>query len=79
MTQLEQVRERRREEETACEAAGELGPRLGQRLRLCDRDELRRRPVEPREEVTDLGHGQALEPGVRPRVLRRATKSSSST
>ena len=74
MAELEEVRQGRREEDAAREATDELGAGLREHVRLGDGDELRRRPVEPREQVAHLGHGQALEAGVRARVLGLARR-----
>jgi hypothetical protein len=69
ISDLEHVRQRRREERTAVEPALELGADLGQDGRLRDGDELRRRPLEPCEEVADRDDRQTLEDGVPARVL----------
>ena len=66
--ELEEVRQRGRDEEAVVERALEVEPHLGEALRLGDRDELRRRPVEPGEEVADLRDSQPLEARVRARV-----------
>ena len=60
-----------RQEDAARRSAPRVAPRMAARtLGLGDRDDLRRRAVEPLEEVADLGHGEVLEAGVRARVLR---------
>src|SRR5581483_4723236 len=59
--ELEEVRQRLRDEEAAVEVR--LHPHLEriQLERVADADELRRRPVEPREEVADRVDGELLE------------------
>ena len=69
MPELEQVRKRRREVEALAELALEVEADLGEPRGLGDRDELRRLPLEPSEEVADLGDREALEAGVGARVL----------
>jgi hypothetical protein len=72
VSQLEEVRQGRGEKDATREAPDELGASLREHIRLGDGDELRRRLVEPREQVAHLGHGQVLEAGVGARVLRFA-------
>jgi hypothetical protein len=66
VAELEEVGERRRDEQPVVERTLDLDPDLREPFRLGDRDELRRRALEPGEQVADLRHGQALEGGVRP-------------
>jgi hypothetical protein len=66
MAELEEVGERGRDEHSPLEDRFEVTPDLGEPLRFGDRDELRGRPSEPREEVADLRDRKALEVRVRP-------------
>ena len=60
--ELEEDRKRLGDEGAAVESRPQLDLEAVERLRLADHDDLRRRPVEPREEVAD---GVRLEPRVR--------------
>ena len=66
---LEHVRQRGREERPPVEPGGEPRADLGKDGGLRHGDQLRRRPVEPGEEVADLDDGQPLEDGVSARVV----------
>ena len=81
--QLEEVRQRLGDVEAAAELLHELGPERIEAVGIVDDDELRRRPLDPAEQVADLVHRDALEVGVGAGVLgdrrrRRARRRRSS-
>ena len=63
--ELEEVGERLGDEEPVAEALDEAGPELVERVRVVDDDELRRRPLEPAEQVAHRRDREVLEVRVR--------------
>ncbi len=70
MRELEEVRQRLRDEEPAGEARLQLGLELVERLRVADGDELRRVVVQPLVQRADDVDLDPLEVGVRARLRR---------
>ena len=67
--ELEEVRQRLGDVEPLAEPLLQAGPELVEPHRVVDDDELRRRPLDPAEQVADLVQRDALEVGVGARVL----------
>src|SRR5439155_14538853 len=68
MRELEEVRQRLRDVETAVEALLHAHLQIVELQRIADGDELRRRLVEPRKEVADRVDGELLEACIRLRL-----------